>query len=457
MDRRVFLGGAAAALGGVGMSSGAIGAMVARAATGPAQATGWQGASGVKLPDLRISRILVQDTKGRRLTPVARNAYADYRGYDVSETILRIRTANGQEGVARAATSNPALLRRLIGLDAVDLFRWSGDRITGPAPEHAALLAELGGTDVALVDLIGRAMKKPAYALLGQPVRDQIAVYDSSLYMEDLLTPAQLKDVAYLQGRGVPNDPVQLPAIKAEWILRTRSEGIKSLKIKTGRSRWMETPEIALQRDIAITRAIRAAVGPDIQLMVDANKDYRPAPERGTVYAAGVKDARIYMLEELFPETQTDALIALRRALRAADDPVKLAYGESHDGGVPEQVFKRRVSIPGGRTEPLVDIEQADMNAHGFLYLRTRAQTQQPLGMTMAPHNFGSKMGLYSMVHLAMVVPNWEICELDDSMFPGIRADGIQIRDGVGRCTGSPGLGVALVEDHMSPPKVDLS
>ena len=116
MDRRTFLG--AVAVAGVALSRPALAA--------------------AKVPELRIARILVQETKGRRLTPVARNAYADYRGYDVSETILRIRTANGVEGIARASTSDPAILGRLIGLDAVALFSWSGDRITGPAPEHAA-------------------------------------------------------------------------------------------------------------------------------------------------------------------------------------------------------------------------------------------------------------------------------------------------------------------------------
>jgi len=435
MDRRTFLG--VVAVAGVALSRPALAA--------------------AKVPELRIARILVQETKGRRLTPVARNAYADYRGYDVSETILRIRTANGVEGIARASTSDPAILGRLIGLDAVALFSWSGDRITGPAPDHAALLAELGGSDIALVDLIGRAMKKPAYALLGAPVRDQIAVYDSSIYMEDLLTADQLTDVAYLQGRGVPANPVLLPAIKAEWILKSRPEGIRSLKIKTGRSRWMANPEEALQRDIDITHAIRNAVGPDIQLLVDANKDYRPSPELATRYAAAVQRDDLYLLEEMFPEEQTEALIKLRQSLRAAGNPVKLAYGESHRGGVPDAVYELRIQVADGRTEPLVDIEQADMNAHGFLYLRKKAEAQRSLGMTMAPHNFGSKMGLYAMTHLSMVVPNWEICELDDSTFPGIRADGIQVANGVAKCTGSPGLGVALVDEHLASPKLDLS
>ena len=44
--------------------------------------------------ELRITRILIQEARGRRLTPVAPNAYAPYRGYDVREPILRIQTSS---------------------------------------------------------------------------------------------------------------------------------------------------------------------------------------------------------------------------------------------------------------------------------------------------------------------------------------------------------------------------
>lgn len=384
MDRRTVMKGTASAFVGMALSR-----------PSPASA---------KLPELPITRVIIQEAKGRRLTPVARNAYADYRGYDVSETLLRIQTGNGVEGIARAATTDTELLGSLIGLDAVDLFSWDGDRIVGPAPAHAALLAKLGGSDVALVDLIARAGKMPAYALLGSPARSRVPVYDSSLYMEDLLTHEQLQGVAYLDGREVPTDPAMLPAIKAKWILDHRPEGFRALKIKIGRSRWMASADLALKRDIAVTRAIREAVGPDVDLMVDANKDYQAAPQLAAEYAAAVADDHLHFLEEMFPETQTDDLIAFHQALRRSGNPVKLAYGESHRGGVPKHIYER--SIQGG--EALIDVEQADMNAHGFLYLRGRAEAQRPLGMTMAPHNFGSKMGLYAMAHLATVVPNWK-------------------------------------------------
>ena len=50
-------------------------------------------------PELRIRRIVVQDARGRRLTPVAPNAYAPYRGYDVAEPVLRIQFVDGEDNL----------------------------------------------------------------------------------------------------------------------------------------------------------------------------------------------------------------------------------------------------------------------------------------------------------------------------------------------------------------------
>ncbi len=190
--------------------------------------------SATSLSELRISRVLVQEARGRRLTPVAPNAYAAYRGYDVSEPILRIQTRQGMEGISRS-TGSPETLKQLLGLDPFKLFIWDGDR-----------------------------------------------------------------------------------------------------------------------------------------------------------------------------------------------------------------------------SEPLIDVEQADMNAHGYLRLRAKAATQARLGMTLAPHNFGSKMGLYAQVHLGLVTPNWEIAELDDSEFPALEAEGIVVAKGVAKLTGQPGLGVRLKESALEKPSLEL-
>src|SRR4051812_30811153 len=69
----------------------------------------------------RITHVSVQVAPGRRLTPVAPNAYAPYRGFDVKEPVLRIRSSDGLEGVGRQA-AKPEVLKQLVGLDLFSLF-----------------------------------------------------------------------------------------------------------------------------------------------------------------------------------------------------------------------------------------------------------------------------------------------------------------------------------------------
>ncbi len=402
--------------------------------------------------ELQISRILIQDARGRRLTPVAPNAYAPYRGYDVSEPILRIQTKQGIEGISRMSGSTDAL-KELLGLDPFTLFEWRNDRIVGPSEPHQDLLQKLAGADIALLDLLGKAMQRPSAELLGKRVRKSVLVYDSSLYMEDLLKPEQRRGLAYIQGP-MPDDPVELVALKARW-LAERKEKFKAVKIKIGRARRMNSFESAVVRDIAVTHAVRAALGPEAKIMVDGNKGYESRPSAAAEYAEAVRSAQIYFLEEMFPEVDIVATEALKRRLRSANDPVKLAAGESYGDGVPETVYTRRFKN-GRHEEPLINVEQADMNAHGYLRLRAKAALQAKLGMTMAPHNFGSKMGLFAQIHLGAVTPNWEMSELDDSEFPALRAPGIEIVRGEARLTGHPGLGVLLNENALRKPHFEL-
>ena len=89
------------------------------------------GAAG-RFPDLTISRVAVHTAKGKRLTPVAPNAYAKYRGYEVNEPVVRIQTKQGLEGLGRYQTK-PEILQKLVGLDPFAMFRWEGDVIADAA------------------------------------------------------------------------------------------------------------------------------------------------------------------------------------------------------------------------------------------------------------------------------------------------------------------------------------
>jgi len=406
----------------------------------------------------RIARIALQVARGRRRTPVAPNAYAPYRGFDVAEPVLRIRTASGIEGLGRLSGKAEGLgpdLRSLIGLDPAALFSWDGERIGGPAEGREALLGRLGSVDYALVDLLGKLRGKPAADLLGERRREEVPVYDSSLYMEDLLAPGESRGLAFLDGPP-PGDPAEMVARKALWVLGD-GRGIRILKIKIGRAKWIPDRAAALRRDIEVIRAVRRAAGKEPVLLVDGNDGYLPRPLEALELARAVAAERIHAMEEMFPEEKVGRHRQVKEGLIAAGLPAKLADGEGHRDGIPETLLAERIAAgPGGdvpgRAAPLFDIDQPDMNANGFLRILAIAAAARRHGVAMAPHNFASKMGFWAQVHAGLVLGNFEFAETDDSEFPGLAAPGIAVRRGAAELTGVPGLGISLVEERLEKP-----
>ncbi len=100
------------------------------------------------------------------------------------------------------------------------------------------------GVDVALMDAVGHAFGLPVYQLLGGRVRDVVALAHSIGLME-------IKDAAAEASRVV-------------------EEGIGTIKVKIG---------IDPDRDVAVVREIRKAIGAGPKIRVDANQGYRAWPE----------------------------------------------------------------------------------------------------------------------------------------------------------------------------------
>jgi len=408
---------------------------------------------GIRRPELKIERVVIQTASGKRLTPVAPNANAPHRGYAVKERIVRLQATHGLEGFGPCSLA-PELLRPLVGQDAFQLFDWKGDVVSGPAPAFRETLQALRGVDIALLDLLARAMQRPVADLLGTRVRASAVVYDSSLYMEDLLQPSELRGVPYLEGAET-SSPLERVARKALWVLG-QPEGLRILKLKIGRAKWLGNHEAAMERDIAVFHSVRRAVGDTVTLFVDGNDGYRSRPLAAAEFALGVSSAGLFAMEEMFPEDQIALHREVKRQMRVAGIKTKLADGEWALGGM-ASALRAELLDPAAGGEPLFDIDQADLNRNGFLSLRSIAADCAKRGMTIAPHNFGSKLGLYASVHLGLVTPNFEFCEHDDTGIPALTPSGIRIERGNASLADEPGLGVVLNEAHLDQPSAVLS
>ena len=96
--------------------------------------------------------------------------------------------------------------------------------------------------DAALYDVVGKVLSVPAYQLLGGLFRERIPIAHSLGLMET--------EKAVDEAR------------------QATAEGVKTIKLKGG---------LEPRRDIDLVERIRAAVGPDIKICVDANQGY-PTP-----------------------------------------------------------------------------------------------------------------------------------------------------------------------------------
>ncbi len=94
--------------------------------------------------------------------------------------------------------------------------------------------------DVALHDAVGKLYGIPVYQLLGGMYRREVALAHSLGLME-----------------------IQVAVDEARQVV---DEGITTLKVKVG---------IDAKRDIELVKRLRAAVGPDVKLRVDANQGYK--------------------------------------------------------------------------------------------------------------------------------------------------------------------------------------
>jgi glucarate dehydratase len=210
----------------------------------------------------------------------------------IHRTVIRVTTEDGVVGLGEATAPEDAadlrgdLGQRLIGRDTDELRAELG-RVERPRPEHRGdgkvlIRNPLAGVEIALWDIAGREAGLPIYELLGGACRDEIPFTEY---------------FAYRAGR--EETPVAVAAYCARMIEEHDSlafEGKVAVR--------------ALADDVRLAREVRAAIGPDRVLRLDANMGWRPETARRAVSLLEPID--IANLEE--PVAGFEAMADLRRS-----------------------------------------------------------------------------------------------------------------------------------------------
>jgi L-alanine-DL-glutamate epimerase-like enolase superfamily enzyme len=342
---------------------------------------------------------------------VGKNSHLDIHGDSTGDDILIFETSQGATGFGSGRLTKETA-QKILGFTLAQLW-----------DPQSGSIGPLGRFDHALFDLVSKVLDVPAWKLLAPEPKgpELVPVYDGSIYFNDLLPEFEKQGVARL----------------VEEAHAGRERGFRAFKIKVGRGyKWMEKTA-GFQRDIEVVRALRESLGPDIQLMVDANNGFALAETLRWLEAAGPEN--LYFVEEMFPENVEEDL-ALKDYIHKKGWATRVADGESAGNAEHFTPYLESRSL---------DILQPDIRAFGLSLQARLALTMQRLNpdARLAPHNWGSHLGGYMQLVLARAIPNFAIAEIDFSTSDLFDSSAFIWKDGAIQVPAIPGCGLAMRQD----------
>jgi galactonate dehydratase len=305
----------------------------------------------------------------------------------------------------------------------------------------------IGAIENALLDVKARALGVPVYELLGGPVRDRIRLYWSHCGTYRVGGRAELLQVPPVRTLD------DIVALGKEVV----AKGYTALKTNVlllgdnprghvpGFARGDGFPELNPERyALSAIRdqlaAFREGVGPDVDILVDLNFNYK-----------------------------TEGFLKMARAMEPFDllwveidtrDPKALHYIRSHTT-IPlascECLFGRKDYRAYFENQSM-DVAIIDVPWNGLAESAKIAAMADVYEVNVAPHNFYSHLATMMSAHLAAVVPNLRIMETDPDMVPWqdeLVTVKPEIKDGYLHLPTGPGWGTEIDEEAVRahPPK----
>ncbi|HEU5328217.1 MAG TPA: galactonate dehydratase [Thermomicrobiales bacterium] len=330
---------------------------------------------------------------------------------DEGITGLGEASLEGREQTVAAAVDEFA--RYLIGEDPGPIeHHWQRLHRHGFWRGGVVLTSALSGIEQALWDIKGKALGVPVYELLGGPTRQRVRVYTHC---------------------GGPT-----PEAAAEHARALVAQGFTALKFGTGRIGPSVDERTMIRRTAAMFEAVRAAVGPEVDLMLDNHGQFPPA--QATALLRAIEPYNLFFFEEATPPDNVQALAKVA----AARGAVPLATGE--------RLFTRweyRELLE----QQIVDIVQPDIcHAGGILELRKIAALAETYYVKVAPHNPNGPVATAASAQLAATIPNFAILELALSQPHRdlVQREGPVVTNGYIELSRRPGLGIELDHDVIA-------
>jgi galactonate dehydratase len=309
--------------------------------------------------------------------------------------------------------------RYLVGRDPFQIKHFRYVAYTDFAAKRGAmdLYCAISGIEQALWDIVGKATSQPVYNLLGGPCRGRIRVYANGW-------------------GGGGQTPEQLAARATAVVER----GFTALKFDPFPGPWRLFIDRQAERSaVERVRAVREAVGPEIDILVEVHR--RLAPAHAIRVAKEMEPLDPFWYEEPVSARDLDGLAQAKQGIQ-----IPVVSGEElytkHEF---RDLFAKRA----------VDIINPDVcNCGGILELAEIAAMAEAYHVAVAPHNYNSTtVGLAATLHGAAVMPNLLITEYFLNFEPvgnEISTKPLLVEEGHIALPTGPGLGMDLDEEALA-------
>lgn len=331
--------------------------------------------------------------------------------------LMVVRSAEGEMGVTQCNNRIPHLTSLLEGLIIPNFVNKDARNLKTLVDDAYRLNSNykyagmplwncIGSVEIAVWDLLGKMTKKPAYALLGKPLR-----HDYEVYISDWSREGEVDGI--------------VDAISG----KLAATGARGVKVKIG-GRMVNTKENDAQTKRYIP-ALRKKLGNDITIYADANGSY--TAQEGIETGKLLEDYGIRIFEEPCNFEDEEGMRRVNKAL----NKLKLAGGEQDTS-----VYRfQRLARTG-----VYDILQPDLYYNGGI-LRTLqvCEIARKYSKLVAPHTPKADPLIAPFWQVAALAPN--LYGLQECVYNPAQVDPgwyskIQIVNGKMYIPDRPGLGI---------------
>jgi L-alanine-DL-glutamate epimerase-like enolase superfamily enzyme len=330
----------------------------------------------------------------------------------VALVVVRIQTDAGVEGLGHTFSLNPEFLgsltalvgelaQLLVGEDPRQIERLFAKMIYPANFIGPGGLLNIAATalDVALWDLLGKESGQPLWRLLGGH-SDRVRTYQSNL--------------------ALGSNPEALQRQAAELV----AQGHRAIKMRPAAER-----DGRVENVVARVRAVRDAIGWDVDLMYDVNQTWTPS--RAIRVGRALEEFQLFWIEDPTAMHDIEGQAAVARAL---DTPV--CSGEYH---------YNMVSLLRLLQARAVDYLMVDLcRMGGITQFRKAAALAEAFGVPVASHLIPE-----ILAHCIAAVPNGLMAE--SMAWTSVLFEGLPVlSEGTLQLSGRPGHGLTLSESALA-------